>query len=182
MRLAFMVGLLLTVFALCLLWIVQRSDPKQLFCGGDKRLLDPTLWIRFPADCYGGYNERSRWLEGGNRLLILVVRPNDLSALPSPGASTLVAAFDGRLHAVRLLVSHRRTPRGARIYFDQVWGVHLQIVPTMIGAFIPATALLLWRPLRSRIRRSRGLCHACGYDLRGSATNRCPECGSERVR
>lgn len=31
--------------------------------------------------------------------------------------------------------------------------------------------------LRQRRRRSKGLCVHCGYDLRGSPTRRCPECG-----
>jgi len=32
----------------------------------------------------------------------------------------------------------------------------------------------------SRIERARrqGVCHNCGYDLRGLAENRCPECGT----
>ncbi len=43
--------------------------------------------------------------------------------------------------------------------------------------------LLLAAPfaLRRRLRRKRGLCPACGYDLRGrgspSQSNVCPECG-----
>jgi hypothetical protein len=31
---------------------------------------------------------------------------------------------------------------------------------------------------RLRVRRLRGLCPACGYDLRGAAHERCPECGA----
>ena len=45
-------------------------------------------------------------------------------------------------------------------------------------------AALFWLPfapfaLRRMIRRHRGLCLKCGYDLRGS-TEGCPECGWER--
>jgi hypothetical protein len=32
-------------------------------------------------------------------------------------------------------------------------------------------------PLRRRLRGRRGLCPSCGYDLRGSGSARCPECG-----
>lgn len=34
------------------------------------------------------------------------------------------------------------------------------------------------REHRSRSRLARGLCLACGYELRGAAHERCPECGS----
>ncbi len=47
-------------------------------------------------------------------------------------------------------------------------------------------AALLWPlisgpfALRRRIRRKRGLCVACGYDLRGNLSAGCPECGWRR--
>ncbi len=34
--------------------------------------------------------------------------------------------------------------------------------------------------LRKHLRRKRGLCVACGYDLRGNPTHGCPECGWRR--
>jgi hypothetical protein len=37
--------------------------------------------------------------------------------------------------------------------------------------------LLLPRKLRSRRRRTRGYCPACGYDLRADYSRPCPECG-----
>jgi hypothetical protein len=37
---------------------------------------------------------------------------------------------------------------------------------------------LLRRDRRSRLRLRQGLCPACGYDLRGAAHERCPECGA----
>lgn len=33
--------------------------------------------------------------------------------------------------------------------------------------------------VRRILRRRRGLCLRCGYDLRGAAHSRCPECGDE---
>ena len=37
----------------------------------------------------------------------------------------------------------------------------------------------LWRGTRRRrLRDATGLCRACGYDLRGAAHERCPECGA----
>ena len=46
--------------------------------------------------------------------------------------------------------------------------------------FLPAAALptiMLIAAWRRRRRRQRGLCLACGYDLRGGSHERCPECG-----
>jgi hypothetical protein len=46
-----------------------------------------------------------------------------------------------------------------------------------------ACAFLVWsapsagRRIRRRLRRARGHCPACGYDLRGSTSAVCPECG-----
>ena len=41
---------------------------------------------------------------------------------------------------------------------------------------------LIWGPfaLRKHIRRKRGLCVVCGYDLRGNLPAGCPECGWRR--
>ena len=45
-------------------------------------------------------------------------------------------------------------------------------------------AVILWLPirgpfvLRRHIRRKRGLCVACGYDLRHADHDACPECGT----
>ena len=45
-------------------------------------------------------------------------------------------------------------------------------------------ALILWLPfapfqLRRYMRIKRGLCIKCGYDLRGTEHEVCPECGEE---
>lgn len=44
-------------------------------------------------------------------------------------------------------------------------------------------ALLLLAPpaVRRRLRRQRGRCPRCGYDLRGQASPGCPECGAGRT-
>lgn len=53
--------------------------------------------------------------------------------------------------------------RGNSALFAGLWAVLL---------FGPGTA-------RRRLRRQRGACSACGYDLRDSSAERCPECGQE---
>jgi rubrerythrin len=45
--------------------------------------------------------------------------------------------------------------------------------------FSLASAYSLWLKQRRAARRAKGLCIACGYDLRGSP-DRCPECGAAR--
>ncbi|RJP40661.1 MAG: hypothetical protein C4547_02340 [Phycisphaerales bacterium] len=46
----------------------------------------------------------------------------------------------------------------------------------LISAAWPLTALIL-PPLRRGLRRRRGQCIACGYNLTGLASRKCPECG-----
>jgi hypothetical protein len=62
----------------------------------------------------------------------------------------------------------------------------LPVVPILPGfaldtAFYAAIAFALWSApgvIRRRLRRGRGGCPACGYDLRGSTSAVCPECGA----
>lgn len=53
-------------------------------------------------------------------------------------------------------------------------------------AMLPMVMLLRFgwrqaRTLRSRVRRGRGRCPACGYDLKGEHDAGCPECGWNRT-
>jgi hypothetical protein len=57
-------------------------------------------------------------------------------------------------------------------------------VPYWSLAALAGTPLMVWTAgcgvgaMRRRLRRRRGLCAACGYDLRGGGGERCPECGA----
>ena len=50
--------------------------------------------------------------------------------------------------------------------------------PLCSAAFTIPFAVALRRARRRRLRDAVGLCRACGYDLRGAAHERCPECGA----
>ena len=54
--------------------------------------------------------------------------------------------------------------------------VYAGVFPLLAPALLPSLWLL--RRVRRRRRRRRGLCPACGYDVRASP-GRCPECGLE---
>jgi len=65
-----------------------------------------------------------------------------------------------------------RTPAGL-CRRDEVYAAFWALCPL---SALPAV-LLLWRRQVPRRRRARGLCPACGYDLRASP-GPCPECGA----
>jgi len=59
-----------------------------------------------------------------------------------------------------------------------VWVVFPVWVVVGMCMLMPGVAGWRWvQRLRARRREKRGLCGGCGYDLRGSASARCPECG-----
>lgn len=46
------------------------------------------------------------------------------------------------------------------------------------GDRLARTGLRIWSRRRGALRRSRGQCEACGYDIYGCGLSRCPECGA----
>lgn len=51
------------------------------------------------------------------------------------------------------------------------------VAPASVPLFI-----CLWRRRALRYRQTHSLCMRCGYDLRGSTSLRCPECGAKDMR
>lgn len=66
-------------------------------------------------------------------------------------------------------------PRWRALPYQPIWSG--LIVDTMAFALLWWVAFLAAIYGRRAIRRKRGLCAICGYDLRGAAHERCPECG-----
>lgn len=87
--------------------------------------------------------------------------------------------YNGKSHAMSLggnsIVGMMRMspPMGTSLYLIcfNAW-----IIPPAVP-FIGLVVYALLKGRRRRLRRIRGLCVNCGYDLRGSGSPRCPECG-----
>ncbi len=78
----------------------------------------------------------------------------------------------------------REYSRGYGIMSVVIPGVYGQqyrhyILPLWVPAVVfSGLAMFVYAPIRRRrIRRKRGLCTKCGYDLRGNESNICSECG-----
>ena len=55
------------------------------------------------------------------------------------------------------------------------------LLASVLLAVAPAFAFLRG-PVRRIERHTRGLCHSCGYNLKGNVSGVCPECGTRRSR
>ena len=63
-------------------------------------------------------------------------------------------------------------PDHARVRYVVVW------YPWLLLSFAALTILFGMPVWRTWLRRSRGLCPACGYNLAGNTSGACPECGT----
>ena len=78
-----------------------------------------------------------------------------------------------RIRKVEDLSGEQRMPG---VYQARLFQVACAALLALALSALPAV-LLLWRRQVPRRRRARGLCPACGYDLRASP-GPCPECGA----
>ena len=76
--------------------------------------------------------------------------------------------LDGKYHHVRAM--RRTIGFGGPAWF---W--------TALFGFLPVLTMVRHPSRRRKQRRKLGLCVACGYDLRGLPTSRCPECGTQNA-
>ena len=145
------------------------DDPNELLPGWTG-LTAPTpayesrkYWIEYRAVDVRGWPLRSLWCEytGHTTVGVLVVQ----GGLVTSGL--------------------RESPRGKMIRYGRSFPVAFPLRP-LLPSFAANTlfyATILWLlilgsfTLRRLIRRRRGLCPACAYDLRHAEHEACPECG-----
>ena len=83
------------------------------------------------------------------------------------------------------LKPHTHNMRPSTFSLDHHRALPLLVLPFGFALNTVITALLLWLlfislvKLRRTVRRRRGLCVTCAYDLRGAEHEACPECGQE---
>jgi hypothetical protein len=89
---------------------------------------------------------------------------------PMPQPTDRTALYGGTPLALVLT----RTADGGLVFVGV--GAKLWLVAATL-ATLPLIGVATSRRRRRAYRRKQGLCERCGYDLRGSPEQRCPECG-----
>jgi len=105
----------------------------------------------------------------------------------SVAASIIVYPLFFERPVVALLLATIVPPLGCHLLLYALAGnvgfLPLTLAVMMIFNFLSAPYIgLMSYEVRQERRRRRGLCVACGYNLRGLPEPRCPECGREFVR
>jgi len=76
-----------------------------------------------------------------------------------------------------IVLVHRGVPGHMELRPRRLRGLSLP-TPFVIGCLLAYPGIFLMRgPIRRSIRRRRGECLACAYDLTGNTSGVCPECG-----
>lgn len=131
-----------------------RTPPDHVASGTDHGFgwPRPALWYRVDGINYFAFDPRGRVL-------------SHASATGIKGGYILSGTLESRAYTFRAL-PHR---------------IHWPGLLANTALFTLLWYLLLFAPgaLRRTIRTRRNRCTTCGYDLRGLATSRCPECGTD---
>jgi hypothetical protein len=155
-----------------------------------KHTIDDVGYRRYFWSIGGAWALSASSVEG--RLLIVQLRFNSLSRqgeesgfffnsatgnsrLWSWGLASWGQMMDHGHHVLGIGIVHKAGIQyaGHTETIDGVMVLHWLVA----AAAMPVPILWIARRRRERLRRERGLCMKCGYDLRGSV-ERCPECGA----
>jgi hypothetical protein len=160
---------------------------KLQSCPCDRRAPAPARLYPCPVRLYLGLSER------GQARFVYAVSESWLSTvgyLRWWSDSEFDEEGEKWFHGICVMPMHYppdgRVPRVVRS--DDVFPSHLflraLVVPrgSVFVAFGVYPTIVIIRTLRCRRRRKRGLCVACGYNLKGLPEPRCPECGREFER
>lgn len=124
-----------------------------------------------------GYGRGDTWI--ANAMIysdgLVLLRRLEPNPTPRSGLYAKLSRFDAE---------HAFTVRG--LFPTRVTGlvapaVQFHLGPPLLVFAGLATWTCFWPLARRRARRRRGLCVACGYDLRGSSSGTCPECGHATI-
>jgi hypothetical protein len=137
----------------------------------------------FRIDWFGAGQSLRVCLQGGSLRLWIGSR-GDFSAL-APGVHA--GGWSGPQHWAPEIEAARKywiqagpTPTagfpGGVVPAKQIIGLHILIPLYLLVLPLLLLAAAAFPPYRRHRRAARGLCRACGYDLRG-LRDRCPECG-----
>jgi hypothetical protein len=132
--------------------VLNATSGRLSVWGGSEAAADfPSGWFTFEADPYS--------LERG-------------SDAPGPVSAKWYAAGFGYVKGWYPGGVNYSTKARYQMLVFPAWAAGL------LTALLPAWLFpRLWRDWRRRRLTARGLCHACGYDVRNSP-DRCPECGT----
>lgn len=167
--------------ALCVAWLLGLLTSVVLLVGS---LRQPWLLHESSMTVEGVNVSAGRdmlWIWDGSGSSIeaprLVIDARSAPTPPWPSPVTIMAER-GRFNLFTFAVDvqpynelYRTLLQPSRNYSIPIWPITLAFAIMLVFTY---------RPLRrSRRRAKRGLCQACGYDLRGLTAHRCPECGTE---
>lgn len=152
--------------------------------------------------CVAAWLTRAGWMpfqidwEPEDSFFALSSRSNDLMLdLSSSDRDFVVELYDGSLSFSWDLEPLPGYPRNIILNLKVLWyrqeqdygyegeafrTVLIGVAPEFLALLVIAyPVIFLWRRRRTMLRFRRGLCVACGYDLSGSVSSVCSECGRQ---
>jgi hypothetical protein len=136
--------------------------PELLWC--DASTLDPQLFRS------GERVAATTWLAAGWPLRALRCASGNMYT--ADGKHWIVGGERG------MIIASRQGAPPIRIPLEPIWAGFA--INTIFYAAIAWGLFAVPGAVRRRLRHKRGQCAACGYSLRESVSDRCPECGNTR--